>query len=163
MAVAPRAARVPQVLLPLLLFGGVGGGGCWFWDRRFIWLTFTIVALLCHGELARSRPPVAHLTEFYLWISLGGMLGGLLNGIVAPLLFTSTAEYPLLLVAACVALARYEDFVRVLREPRLLIRPFAAAAIAWGALLLGGARRARILGDITVTRNRGCPVFQRLL
>ena len=102
-------------------------------------LTFTIVALLCHGELARSRPSVAHLTEFYLWISLGGMLGGLLNSIVAPLVFTSTAEYPLLLVAACVAMARYEDFVRVLRQPRLLIRPAAAAAIAWAALIVGDA------------------------
>ena len=102
-------------------------------------LTFTIVALLCHGELARSRPSVAHLTEFYFWISLGGMLGGVLNSVVAPLLFTSTAEYPLLLVAACVAMARYEDFVRVLRRPRLLVRPAAAAAIALAVLIVGDA------------------------
>ena len=128
----------PLVLLPLLLFVLVEGGSLMILLSLHL-LTFTIVALLCHGELARSRPPVAHLTEFYLWISLGGMLGGLLNSILAPVLFTSAAEYPLLLVAACVALARYEDFVRVLSQPRLLIRPAAAAAIAWTALLVGDA------------------------
>ena len=67
------------------------------------------------------------------------MLGGVLNSVVAPLLFTSTAEYPLLLVAACVAMARYEDFVRVLRRPRLLFRPAVAAAIALAALIVGDA------------------------
>ena len=133
----PLARRAfPLVLLPLLLFALIEGGGLLVLMSLHL-LTFTIVALLCHGELARSRPSVAHLTEFYFWISLGGMLGGVLNSVVAPFLFASTAEYPLLLVAACVAMARYEDFVRVLRHPRLLIRPAAAGVIALAALIVG--------------------------
>jgi hypothetical protein len=64
-------------------------------------LTFSIVAMVCHGELARSRPPVRHLTEFYLWISVGGVLGGLFNALVAPMIFDSLIEYPLVLVFAC--------------------------------------------------------------
>jgi spermidine synthase len=56
---------------------------------------------MCHGELARSRPGTAHLTEFYLLMSLGGMLGGLFNSIVAPLVFTGVYEYPIAIVLAC--------------------------------------------------------------
>lgn len=62
---------------------------------------FFVIALVCHGELARSRPTWQHLTEYYLWLALGGVLGGVLNALVAPLLFDRLAEYPLMLVAAC--------------------------------------------------------------
>jgi hypothetical protein len=59
------------------------------------------IALFCHGELARSRPTPQYLTEFYLWLSVGGVLGGLFNALVAPLVFRGIAEYPLVLVLAC--------------------------------------------------------------
>lgn len=62
------------------------------------------VGLALHAELARSRPPVANLTEFYLWVSVGGMLGGLFCGLLAPLLFDWTYEHPILLVLAAVLL-----------------------------------------------------------
>ena len=38
---------------------------------------FLLTALVCHGELAKDRPSVSHLTEFYLWMSVGGVLGGI--------------------------------------------------------------------------------------
>src|SRR6202007_3384957 len=53
-----------------------------------------VAAMVCHGELAASLPEVQHLTEFYLWLSLGGAIGGLFNVLVAPLIFKTTAEYP---------------------------------------------------------------------
>jgi hypothetical protein len=59
------------------------------------------VGLACHGLLAADRPPVGYLTEFYLWLSVGGVLGGLFNALVAPVVFNSVAEYPLILVLAC--------------------------------------------------------------
>jgi hypothetical protein len=62
---------------------------------------FFVAAALCHTELAGDRPATAHLTEFYLWISVGGALGGLFNALVAPLVFHSVVEYPLMLVGAC--------------------------------------------------------------
>ncbi len=60
---------------------------------------FFTTAMVAHGELARRRPDAAHLTAFYLWMSLGGVLGGLFCGLLAPLLFNSIVEYPILIVA----------------------------------------------------------------
>jgi hypothetical protein len=59
------------------------------------------VALFCHTSLAEERPPAAQLTEFYLWLSIGGALGGAFNALLAPLLFRGLAEYPIVLVLAC--------------------------------------------------------------
>src|SRR5262249_11235097 len=63
-----------------------------------------VTSLVCHGELARTRPSPRHLTAFYLWMSVGGVLGGLFNALLAPLIFTSIAEYPITIVLACLAL-----------------------------------------------------------
>jgi hypothetical protein len=60
-----------------------------------------VVAMVCHGELARDRPSTRHLTEFYLCMSLGGVLGGVFNALVAPLIFADIVEYGLALVLAC--------------------------------------------------------------
>jgi hypothetical protein len=62
--------------------------------------TFFLAATACHAELARRRPPPNRLTAYYLMIALGGALGGLFNALVAPLVFTWAAEYPLGLAAA---------------------------------------------------------------
>jgi SAM-dependent methyltransferase len=60
-----------------------------------------VTAMVCHGELVRHRPAAEHLTEFYLCMSAGGLLGGVFCTLVAPVLFHSVWEYPLLLVLAC--------------------------------------------------------------
>ena len=52
----------------------------------------------CHGELARRRPPSQHATSFYLMISLGGALGAIFVGLLAPRLFKSIYELPLALI-----------------------------------------------------------------
>ena len=59
------------------------------------------VAMVCHGELAGDRPPPARLTEFYAFVSLGGALGGVFNGVLAPFVFDHLVEYPIALVLAC--------------------------------------------------------------
>lgn len=60
-----------------------------------------IAATMCHRRLAELRPHPSRLTEFYLVMSLGGVLGGLFSAVVAPRLFTTVLEYPLMLAAAC--------------------------------------------------------------
>ncbi len=47
-------------------------------------LCFFVIAMACHGELARTRPPANYLTGFYVALSFGGMIGGLFAGLIAP-------------------------------------------------------------------------------
>ena len=67
-------------------------------------VAFFIVAMVCHGELARQKPDVSQLTEFYLMMSIGGVIGGAFNSLLAPIAFNSIFEYPLMLAAACFVL-----------------------------------------------------------
>ncbi|MET0293860.1 MAG: spermidine synthase, partial [Phenylobacterium sp.] len=64
---------------------------------------FFFTTLVCHQRLVSLRPPPARLTEFYLWMSLGGVLGGAFNAFVAPTVFTGVWEYPLVLALGAAA------------------------------------------------------------
>lgn len=64
-----------------------------------------LASMACHGELALSRPSPEHLTRFYLCVSVGGVLGGLFNAIVAPVIFKSVLEFPIALFLLTLALA----------------------------------------------------------
>ena len=61
---------------------------------------FFLAAWMCHQRLASSRPDARNLTEFYFWIALGGVVGGCVNALIAPILFSDYREYPLALIAA---------------------------------------------------------------
>ncbi len=64
-------------------------------------LTFFAAALMCHYELARDRPSPQYLTTYFLIMSLGGVLGGIFNSLIAPLVFRHAYEFPLALIVAC--------------------------------------------------------------
>jgi len=68
-----------------------------------------VVAMVCHGELAQDRPATSYLTEFYLLMSVGGVLGGLFNALLAPQAFNSLLEYDLAMVASCLLLPPLTD------------------------------------------------------
>lgn len=72
-------------------------------------LCFFIIAMACHGELARTRPAAQHLTGFYVALSFGGMVGGLFAGLVAPYAFSWVAEYPILIVLAALCRPKEES------------------------------------------------------
>ena len=81
--------------------------------KQRIWMTMLwhflllfVVALACHGELALTRPSSRHLTHFYLLLSLGGVLGGFFNALIAPQVFHSLIEYPLVMALACLLVGR---------------------------------------------------------
>jgi hypothetical protein len=67
-------------------------------------VTFFLCALVCHQALVARRPDPARLTDFYLCMSIGGVVGGAFNAFVAPLVFETVAEY--IIVLCFCALAR---------------------------------------------------------
>jgi hypothetical protein len=68
-----------------LISAGIGGA------------VFFTSAMVAHRTLYEARPDARHLTEFYLLMSLGGGLGGVFTGLIAPKLFSEVFEYPILL------------------------------------------------------------------
>jgi hypothetical protein len=62
---------------------------------------FFVAALMCHHKLATDRPSARRLPQFYLCVAIGGMLGGLFNTLIAPIIFDAIVEYPLMVVLAC--------------------------------------------------------------
>ena len=63
-------------------------------------LVFFLAALVSHQRLAQSRPHVSKLPEYYLWIAVGGVLGGIFNALLAPLLLSTPLEYPAAIILA---------------------------------------------------------------
>ena len=101
---------------------------------------FFVIALACHGHLARLRPPVKRLTEFYLWIGLGGVLGGSFNAILAPIIFTSVMEYPLALLLACALQPRDDKASGAARRPWSYVRdPLAIGGVTAILILASNA------------------------
>lgn len=116
---------------------------------------FTAVALMCHGRLASERPPPHRLTEFYLLLSIGGMAGGVFNALLAPVIFNSVVEYPIVLVCACaVPLLRANGLAMSLptRDVAYAVGTAAIVAVAKVALgdSLGGRGFVILLGVIAI-------------
>ncbi|MDX2131512.1 MAG: hypothetical protein SFY69_05630 [Planctomycetota bacterium] len=109
---------------PILVIAGLHVGG------------FLVLAMLCHTRLAESRPPAAHLTEFYLCLSLGGVLGGVLNALVAPVVFEQVLEYPLVLGLALLLRPQTDDVLRAM-SPRRRLLEWGVAGVAMLVLLVG--------------------------
>lgn len=66
-------------------------------------LGFFFTTLMCHQQMAARRPAPDRLTEFYLLLSLGGVLGGAFTALIAPVVFETVLEYPLVMVLVCLA------------------------------------------------------------
>jgi hypothetical protein len=95
-----RAVPIVVTILSILLLSDSMQPPVAWWIAIHL-LTFFVLALFCHGELASDRPAAAHLTDFYLCLAVGGVLGGAFNALAAPMIFTQVWEYPLALVLVC--------------------------------------------------------------
>ena len=99
-----------------------------------------LTCMFVHGELVARKPSPAHLTRFYLMVSLGGAIGGLLVGIAAPLLFSWYWELPIALtiVAALgVTLSATATSLQTGRTPHLAVKLIGLLAVVGCATLLG--------------------------
>jgi spermidine synthase len=101
--------RVMVLILPLLvlmqlffMLSEIKTKSHWIaWSLTLHLTTLFVVSMVCHGELARDRPAAKHLTGYFLWMSVGGVLGGLFNSLIAPVIFNGIVEYELAMVLAC--------------------------------------------------------------
>jgi hypothetical protein len=126
----PWAALLPWqaiglIALAIVDFWGASNSAPWLLPLHLI--VFFVTALVCHGELAATRPAASRLTEFYLCIAVGGVLGGIFNAVIAPAFFDSVLEYPLTLLLACAI------------RPGATIPPRRRLAWDLGLASLGGA------------------------
>jgi SAM-dependent methyltransferase len=103
--------------------------------------------MVCHGELVRLKPDPRYLTHFYLTISAGGALGGLLVAFVAPRVFNAFYEFPLVLMACAtltLAALRANPDPQWFRQFLPPLRTVAAAAVVGLTGYLGYASRERV-------------------
>ena len=99
--VADTLSMVTPVVI--LLAGTVlvsGNGSAEFLNAGLALLLLFLVSVALHTEMYRLRPEADRLTGFYLAMSIGGALGGVFSGLLAPLIFDWTYEFPLLILAA---------------------------------------------------------------
>ena len=88
-------------LVPFIAYAFINPADLPYWMYLVLHLiAFFFAVMVCHGELAKQRPPTEHLTRYYLVMSFAGMLGGLFNTFAAPVLFNGVYEYPIMIIAA---------------------------------------------------------------
>lgn len=134
------------VLLAVVLFTFIKDNAAHsLWQLSFHMALFFVSALICHSALVHSRPHVKDLTTFYMVIALGGVLGGVFNVLIAPVIFPIPLEYPLLIGLAC--FARYWE-----RPGRKTVNAFAAGVTI--AFLAYPGYAWKELGDLAyLSRN----------
>lgn len=122
---------VPYVIAPLAISMMGGDRAFWLVTIALHLVAFFVLTLLCHGELYRRRPTPSRLTDFYLATSVGGVLGGIFTGLIAPQVFSTTTEYPILVAAAVLAMpAAFTHGLRVALGKMAL--PLALACVLAG-------------------------------
>jgi len=94
-----------------------------------------VACMFCHGELVTLKPPPRFLTRFYLMVSLGGALGSILVGVVAPLVFHANFDMAIALVA-CAALLLWQvrRDSRLFSVPAVILLLFTAGCGVWSVV-----------------------------
>lgn len=99
----------PALLAALTASLSVGGGLPFYAVLALNLLFFTVSVTICHRELYARRPGVGDLTQFYFFMSLGGVIGGALASLVAPLVFQRLMEFAMLVLAVLLCRADVRD------------------------------------------------------
>ena len=101
-AIHPIIVKIqPFILIPFITYAFINPADLPYWMYLILHvIAFFFAVMVCHGELSKHRPSTQYLTQFYLIMSFGGMLGGMFNTFVAPFIFNGIYEYPLMIIAA---------------------------------------------------------------
>jgi hypothetical protein len=136
---------LPYVIAPLAISVLGGDKLYWFAIITLNLAAFVLIALACHGEAYARRPEPSRLTEFYLWTSFGGVVGGVFAGLIAPNIFNNIYEYPILIVAALLAMpgifaGGVGRFVREATPPLMMAALVVAIRLLLDVRLPSGAQ-----------------------
>ncbi len=148
----PLAVAAPWIYLGMLIntHGGILSS-----VGLYLVVLFTC-CMVCHGELYRLRPDASKLTGYYLAISLGGALGGIFVGVIAPLIFTFNIEIHIALFGSIALLGTclWHDpqsmFHRGARRPAWLL---LVMALAGAGLLIRMAMSAEQANAVAKMRS----------
>lgn len=155
----------PIALFAVAIEGYASRGQVHGWALVVHFLAVAISCFVCHRQLADFRPTAKRLTEYFVWVAMGGVLGGLFNGVLAPSLFQSPSEYPLALVLTLLCRPRVApqgrrwldlvlplltlivllELARRVRAPTLLALAGCAAALPF---VLTTSRRFRLTAGV---------------
>lgn len=139
--------RLGVVIAPLCLFVLSPATQLWLVPLHLL-VVFTLM-MACHGELVRFRPAAGKLTEFFFLMSLGGVLGGMFASLAAPNIFDSVLEYPLLMIAAFVAVGLVRETGALVT--RRLLLALAMLPVALGIVWLTGDAGAEAKNTILIS------------
>ncbi|MEA3502552.1 MAG: fused MFS/spermidine synthase [Actinomycetota bacterium] len=134
----PGLGRIALIAV-ILLAATLSFGARWLTLGLLINLgAFAVLALAVHFELAGRRPTADRLTEYYLWIAVGGLVGGVGVALIAPVAFNRVTEYPLLVIAV-LAILWWAPFTQRSTRKRYplyagLLTVLVVAAFALGVL-----------------------------
>ena len=132
-----RPAQIISAIAPVLLLAAAGGlfmhTSLWMFVMGTAILSLFGVSVALHSALFDRRPDPSHLTAFYLYLAVGGALGGIFGALIAPVLFDWTYEHPLLMVAAALALPAVSPAKPL---ARLWSGPNGRRIAAWGIAIL---------------------------
>ncbi|WP_375273121.1 fused MFS/spermidine synthase [Sphingomonas sp.] len=126
----------------MVVFGGILMGGFTTTALLAVFIALMVLfvaSVALHTRLYRLRPAPAHLTSFYLAMSLGGALGGVFAGLVAPVIFDWTWEYPILILATGFLMPQSylaQQLARLWLTPRSRLIAIAIYVVVLAALFL---------------------------
>lgn len=133
-------ADLPNVVVPIVVFS----------------VAYFVCCMVCHGELARLKPHPHYLTGFYLMLAVGGAIGGIFVGLIAPAVFNAYYEFPISVglcgVLALVVLFREKEWVfgrDLLGWPAIIAFTLAALLVGY----LGRMMRDSVKDSLFAGRN----------
>lgn len=111
---------------------------------------YFLISLYCHAILVENRPDASGLTEFYILMSVGGVLGGIFNALVAPVIFNAVYEFILVLAMVLFLRPTGIEMPEAGDKPWRLLVIGSIAAIFNAIVLMGAGSTTTYVAFITV-------------
>ncbi len=159
--------RVQPLVVTLTLLGlATSTVHSWMLGMIAGFAAFFVTTMVCHKQLYDARPQSRHLTAFYMWMSLGGVMGGMFAALLAPQIFNAIYEFPLLLLAGLASRAGVARALTDTNERKLSLRFCGLALVGvavLAAIVAAGMVTTDFAGRSVALLMTACGVFALLM